>query len=169
MWYPTNAASITVLPASRDKETLMQKWLPPTRMAWIHEARLERSLGAPLVRRVVAGTLVREAGSRTARRNVGEGDRRYAVPSRYDDEGSERSAIGSASVSVDAWWRATLTVPLPAQDAVFVRIERRGPLPDGYRGAEESGGFSLPIGELDAVMTALTGVIAQARRDGVLT
>jgi hypothetical protein len=101
--------------------------------------------------------------------NVGEDAARYGVSSRYDDEGSERSAIGSASVDVECWWRATLTVPLPAADAVFMRIERRGPLPEGYRGAEESGGFSLPIGELDAVMAALIGVIAQARRDGVLT
>jgi hypothetical protein len=101
--------------------------------------------------------------------NVGEEAPRYGVPGRYDDEGSERTAIGSASVSLDCWWRATLTVPLPAADAVFMRIERRGPLPDGYRGAEESGGFSLPVGELDAVMAALTGVIAQARRDGVLS
>jgi hypothetical protein len=59
-------------------------------------------------------------------------------------------------------------VPLPVADAVFVRIERRGPLPKGYRGAEESAGFSVPVQELDAVMAALTGVIAQARRDGVV-
>ncbi|MFL5606041.1 MAG: hypothetical protein ACJ8AD_06310 [Gemmatimonadaceae bacterium] len=100
---------------------------------------------------------------------VREETRRHGGQSWYEDEGSERSAIGSASVSVDCWWRATLTVPLPAADAVFIRIERRGPLPDGYRGAEESGGFSLPVGELDAVVQALTGVIAQARRDGVVT
>jgi hypothetical protein len=94
---------------------------------------------------------------------------RYATSSRYEDEGSERSARGSAVATPDARWTATLTVPLPTADAVFVRIERQGPLPDGYRGAEESGGFSAPVGEMDAVMGALAGVIAQARRDGVLT
>jgi hypothetical protein len=57
---------------------------------------------------------------------------------------------------------------LPDVNAVFVRIERRGALPDGYLGSEESAGFSVPVQELDAVLTALTGVIAQARRDGVV-
>jgi hypothetical protein len=93
---------------------------------------------------------------------------RYATSNRYEDEGSERSASGSAIVAPDSRWTATLSVPLPAADAVFIRIERRGPLPDGYRGAEESAGFSAPIGELNTVIDALTGVIAQARRDGVL-
>jgi hypothetical protein len=147
----------------------MRKWLPPTQIAWARDGRPERSFLAPLVRRRPAAALVMHAAPRIPCRNVGEGAPHYDVPSRYDDEGSERSAIGSASVSIDSWWRATLTVPLPAADAVFLRIERRGPLPDGYRGAEESGGFSLPMGELDAVMEALTGVIAQARRDGVLS
>jgi hypothetical protein len=100
---------------------------------------------------------------------VREGRSRHRVPgNRYEDEGSERSAIGSTSVSVDSHWRATLTVPLPHADAVFLRLERKGPLPDGYRGAEESAGFSVPVTELGAVMEALAGVIAQARRDGVL-
>jgi hypothetical protein len=94
---------------------------------------------------------------------------RYATPARYEDEGSERSASGSAIVNTDARWTATLAVPLPAADAVFVRIERRGALPDGYRGAEESADISVPMGELDAVIGALVGVVAQARRDGVLT
>lgn len=119
--------------------------------------------------RLPDGSLRSRAGSVTGALNVGEDAPRYGGSSRYDDEGSERSANGSASVSVDCWWRATLTVPLPAADAIFLRIERRGPLPAGYRGAEESGGLSLPVGELDALMEALTGVIAQARRDGVLT
>jgi hypothetical protein len=93
---------------------------------------------------------------------------RYAAPVRYDDEGSERSATGSAVVSADARWTVTVSVPLPVADAVFVHIERRGPLPKGYRGAEENAGFSVPVQELDAVMGALAGVIAQARRDGVI-
>jgi hypothetical protein len=94
---------------------------------------------------------------------------RYAPSRRYDDEGSEKTARGSAIVTVDCRWTATLTLPLPAADAVFVRLERQGPFPQGYRGAEESAVFSAPVAELDAVMDALAGVIAQARRDGVLT
>lgn len=93
---------------------------------------------------------------------------RYVAGGRYDDEGSERSATGSAGVTADSRWTATLTVPLPGADVVFLRIERQGPRPEGYRGAEESAGWSMPVGELEVVMEALAGVIAQARRDGVL-
>jgi hypothetical protein len=151
-----------------DEESPMRKWLPPTQVVWAYDGRRGQSRSASPTQKLSAGALLTNAGARLQCRNVGEGAPRYDAPSRYDDEGSERSAIGSASVSADSWWRATLTVPLPAADAVFMRIERRGPLPEGYRGAEESAGFSLPILELDAVMTALTGVIAQAKRDGVL-
>lgn len=92
----------------------------------------------------------------------------YPTSDRYEDEGSERVATGSVTVATDAFWRVTLSVPLPREDAVFLRIEREGPLPDGYRGAEESAGLSMPAGELDVVVRALKGVITQARRDGVL-
>lgn len=99
---------------------------------------------------------------------VHENPPRYLAGGRYDDEGSERSAIGSALVTADSRWTATLTVPLPGADAVFLRIERQGPLPEGYRGADESAGWSMPVGEIDVAMEALAGVIKQARRDGVL-
>ena len=101
-------------------------------------------------------------------RMVRESTTRYAASDQYEDEGSERIATGSVSVAIDAFWRATLTVPLPREDTVFIRIEREGPLPEGYRGAEESAGFSAPVKELEVVLRALVGVIAQARRDGVL-
>jgi hypothetical protein len=99
---------------------------------------------------------------------VGEEPHRYVGAGGYEDEGSERSAIGSAIVTADSRWTATLTVPLPHADAVFLKIERQGPLPDGYRGAQESAGWSMPVRELDAALEALTGVVAQARRDGVV-
>ena len=92
----------------------------------------------------------------------------YSVPGRYEDEGSERSAVGSVRVGGDSYWRAVVTVPIPHADAVFIRIERQGVLPEGYRGAEESAGFSVPAGELEAVMEVLAGVVGQARRDGVI-
>ena len=92
----------------------------------------------------------------------------YLVSRRYEDEGSERTSTGAINLTPDTAWRATLSVPLPDADGVFLRIERTGRLPDGYRGAEESAGLSVPVKELDAVMAVLAGVIAQARRDGVV-
>ena len=99
---------------------------------------------------------------------VREGTVAYSVAGRYEDESSERSAVGSVRVGGDSFWRAVLTVPIPNADAVFIRIERQGALPEGYRGAEESAGFSLPVGELEAVMVVLNGIVGQARRDGVI-
>ncbi|NUO96085.1 MAG: hypothetical protein HOQ14_16505 [Gemmatimonadaceae bacterium] len=92
----------------------------------------------------------------------------YRVSRWYEDEGSERTSTGAINLTPDAAWRATLSVPLPGADAVFLRIERTGPLPDGYVGAEESAGLSVPVKELDTVMALLAGVIAQARRHGVV-
>jgi hypothetical protein len=50
----------------------------------------------------------------------------------------------------------------------FVELQRRGALPEGYRGSEESAHLSLPLAELDALAALLAGVIDQARRDGVV-
>jgi hypothetical protein len=86
----------------------------------------------------------------------------------YDDEGSERSATGSVVVGEDSYWRATISVPLPKADTVFVTLEREGPLPEGYVGAEETASWSMPVGELDLVVKVLQGVIRQGRRDGVI-
>lgn len=86
----------------------------------------------------------------------------------YESEGSEHRTLGTVPVPDDARWTATLTVPIPERNVVFVELERRGALPEGYRGSEESAHFSLPLGELDALVTLLAGVIAQARVDRVL-
>jgi hypothetical protein len=88
---------------------------------------------------------------------------------RYESEGSERRALGSIPVAPDARWTATLTVPIPPRSIAFLQLERRGDLPAGYLGAEESALLSLPIGETKAVIALLVGVVAQARRDGVLS
>ena len=50
----------------------------------------------------------------------------------------------------------------------FVDLERRGELPVGYRGGEERAQLALPVRELDALVALLAGVVAQARRDGVV-
>ena len=92
----------------------------------------------------------------------------YVPEVRYDDEGSQRSSVGSVIVGDDSYWRATITVPLPKADTVFVQIEREGTLPKGYVGAEETAGWSMPIAELDLVVELLAAVIRQGRRDGVI-
>ena len=85
----------------------------------------------------------------------------------YEPESSERRALGSIPVSPDAHWNATLTVPMTGGVA-FVDLERRGELPAGYRGGEERAQLALPEGEVDALVALLSGVVAHARRDGVL-
>jgi hypothetical protein len=86
----------------------------------------------------------------------------------YEPEGSERRTLGSVDVAPDARWMATLTVPIPDDGVVFVHLERRGTLPAGYRGSEETAAFSLPASETEALVALLAGVTAQARREGVL-
>lgn len=88
--------------------------------------------------------------------------------SHYESEGSERRTLGSIPVNAVARWTATLTVPIDGADVAFLQVARRGPLPPGYRGAEESVLLSLPTGEVDAVIALVAGVVAHARRDGVL-
>ena len=85
----------------------------------------------------------------------------------YEPESSERRALGSIPVSADAHWNATLTVPMTG-DVAFVDLERRGELPRDYRGGEERAQLALPVRELDALVALLAGVVAQARRDGVI-
>jgi hypothetical protein len=86
----------------------------------------------------------------------------------YEDEGSERRALGSVRVGPRAHWAATLTVPV-TDPVALLDLARHGDLPAGYRGAEERVTLSLPVGELDALVGLVTGIVSQARRDGVLT
>jgi hypothetical protein len=86
----------------------------------------------------------------------------------YEAEGSERRSVGSIATGPGAWWSATLSAPVADGGVVFVQLERHGPRPAGYRGSEEAADFSVPAGEVDALLALLAGVVAQARRDGVL-
>jgi hypothetical protein len=90
---------------------------------------------------------------------------------RYEEEGSERLSLGSVSVGTDAWWSVALSVPDsaadPNDDALFVRFERHGAQPTGYRGSIEAQ-LSVPRSEIDAIVMLLAGVVDQARRNGVL-
>jgi hypothetical protein len=74
-------------------------------------------------------------------------------------------------VQADAWWSVALSVPHDetgtADDALFVRLERHGTRPAGYRGSVDTE-LTLPRSEIDAIVMLLAGVVEQARRDGVL-
>lgn len=98
-------------------------------------------------------------------RAVREHASRYGT---YEHEGSESRTIGSVLVAPRARWTARLTVPIPERNLMLVQLERDGDLPAGYRGAEERVCLSVPAGELDALLTLLSAVVADARRDGVL-
>ena len=87
----------------------------------------------------------------------------------YEAGGNERCVLGSVTTDAGSWWSVVLAVPgdTPAGNTLFVRLARHGPTPADYRGAIEAE-LSLPASEVDSVVVLLTGVIDQARRDGVL-
>ena len=85
----------------------------------------------------------------------------------YEPEGSDRRATGSVSLRSGGWWSADLIVSIRREDEVLMTIQRHG-----APGQEDDGGsvdLCLGHGDLDALSVLLSGVIAQARRDGVLT
>jgi hypothetical protein len=59
-------------------------------------------------------------------------------------------------------------VPVPDLSIVFLQLRRHGAPPDGYGAGEEVADFSVPVSEVDAILTLLGGIVTQARRDGVL-
>lgn len=85
----------------------------------------------------------------------------------YEPEHSERQVSGSVAVAPRARWCATLAVPLTGDQSVLVTIERTGTTPPGAPDGSEVA-LVIPPGEADAVVALLRGVIAHARRDGVL-
>lgn len=89
----------------------------------------------------------------------------------YEDEGAERVSRASLAVTTEAWWTASLVVPLErdvgAAPIAFLRLERHGAPLAAYRGDVEIE-FSVPAAELGSVATLLSGLIEQGRRDGTL-
>jgi hypothetical protein len=127
----------------------------------------DSALSAP----VVVGLSLEGGYSRAhhrAARTVRESEPSASGAPRYETEGSERRTLGTVAVAPDAQWAGTLTVPIPGAHVAFIQIERSGPLPAGYRGSEETAAFSVPVGEIDAVLAVLAGLVASARGDGVL-
>jgi hypothetical protein len=74
-------------------------------------------------------------------------------------------------VGTEAWWSVALSVPDSqgdsGDDALFVRFERHGAHPAGYRGSIEAQ-LSVPRSEIDAIVVLLAGIVDQARRNGAL-
>lgn len=89
----------------------------------------------------------------------------------YEDGGSERRSLGAISVPGGAWWAGTLVAPTSDAgsdgDVVFLRFQRHGERPAGYLG-ETQMDLSVPRSELGAVVRLVTGLVDQARQDGVI-
>jgi hypothetical protein len=85
----------------------------------------------------------------------------------YEPGHSERQVTGSVTVGQERRWVATLAVPMTGDPSVLVTLEREGPVPAGAPDVHEVA-LVIPPGEADAVITLLRGIVAHARRDGVL-
>ena len=85
----------------------------------------------------------------------------------YEAGHSERQVTGWVAVGPEGRWGATLAVPMTGDQSALLTIERTGPTPAGAPEVCEVE-LVVPPGELDALLTLLRGVVAQARRDGVL-
>jgi hypothetical protein len=136
----------------------------------VYYAQRMRAAGAPRLMPEEVGAQAAEGAGATSR----AAPRAQVMPAeelRYEDEGSERCSLGAVAVDVGAWWSAALSVPAAdarAEDGtLFLRLERHGPVPASYRGDVEAE-VTLPAAEVDAVLALLSGVVDQARQDGVL-
>jgi hypothetical protein len=85
----------------------------------------------------------------------------------YEPEHSERQVAGSVAVGQESRWRATLAVPMTGDQSALLTLEREGSAPAGAPAVEQVMLVILP-GEADAVLTLLRGIVAHARRSGVL-
>jgi hypothetical protein len=85
----------------------------------------------------------------------------------YEPGHSERQVTGWVTVGPEIRWAATLAVPMTDDQSALVTIEREGPTP-ARAPAVPPVTLVIPPGEVDALLTLLRGLVAQARRDGVL-
>jgi hypothetical protein len=86
-------------------------------------------------------------------------------PGIYEDEASEQRSMGSVSIRPDTWWFGTLSVLISDSSSALIALERHGP--DNQVGMDAE--LVVPAAEMDALVTLLTGLRDQARRDGVLS
>jgi hypothetical protein len=90
-----------------------------------------------------------------------------AAAAGYEPGHSERQATGSVAVGPESRWSATLAVPMTGDQSLLVTLEREGPVPPGAPTVPDVT-LVIPPNEAEAVLTLLRGIVAQARRDGVL-
>ncbi|MGH7510691.1 MAG: hypothetical protein ACREMZ_14630 [Gemmatimonadales bacterium] len=90
-----------------------------------------------------------------------------ALGPRYEPEVSDRRATGAVSMGANGWWSADLAVAIRRDDEILLTIRRYGA--PGMADCDEGVDLCLRPGDLDALPVLLSGVIAQARRDGVIT
>ena len=93
--------------------------------------------------------------------------RRVPPSAPYEPEHSEQQVSGSVAAGEESRWFATLAVALTGDQSILLSIERDGPVTPGAPAVEDVA-LVIPSGEADAVLTLLHGVVAHARRDGVL-
>ena len=91
-----------------------------------------------------------------------KGERRRNRRFSYEDEMSVRRATGTVSAAEDVWWLGELVVPIVGERAI-ISVERR---PEGTGPSDAA--LVVPRDEIDALLTLLVGLVAHARRDGVL-
>jgi len=76
--------------------------------------------------------------------------------------------MGSVATGQESRWLATLAVPMTGDQSILLSLEREGPVSPGAPVVEEVS-LVIPPGEADALLTLLHGIVAHARRDGVLS
>jgi len=86
----------------------------------------------------------------------------------YEPGHSERQVMGSVATGQESRWLATLAVPMTGDQSILLSLEREGPVSPGAPVVEEVS-LVIPPGEADALLTLLHGIVAHARRDGVLS
>jgi hypothetical protein len=83
----------------------------------------------------------------------------------YEDEGSELVSRGSVTLPSGGRWSATLEVRMRDDQGALLTMNRSGA---GAGPAPSDASLMIPPGEIDALLTLLTGLVEQARADGVL-
>lgn len=84
----------------------------------------------------------------------------------YEPEGSDRRSSGTVSLHGGEWWSAELIVSIHRENEILLTLHHH------ETAGDDDGGNSVDLclrpTDLEALPVLLSGVIAQARRDGVL-
>lgn len=101
---------------------------------------------------------MQQTGADKTRRRSGN------APGAYEREGGERIARGSVALPSGFHWQATIEVPLRGDRSALLTLQRMAE--SSLEPAEAV--LAIPPGEAGAVLTLLTGILRQARKDGLL-